>query len=96
MARCVLQSMVPARAVLVGWGNNATNELARTEIGVRIVRKFATARTTTQNSVILGLENVFAKPDGTATPAPDLVHSTLTARAVKTAVTARITHNVRQ
>lgn len=95
MARYALRPTVPAYAVLVGLETNAPNESAGMNIGGQIVRKFATARTTTQNSVIHGLENAFAKPDGTVTLVAGLVRFIGTARAVKIAAIARTTHSAR-
>lgn len=95
MTLCALQSTVPVHAVLVGLEKSAINEFAVTDIGVPIVLKIVIVWTSTQNSVILGPENAFAKLDGTATTVAGLVHFTLMVKVAKTAATARITHCVR-
>lgn len=95
MTLCALQSTVPVHAVLVGLEKSATNEFAVTDFGVPVVLKTVPVWTSSQNSVILGLENAFAKLDGTAKTVADLAHFTLMVKVAKTAATARITHCAR-
>ena len=82
-------------ANLAGPERSAINASARTDSGDPIAGRCASATRTTQNSAILGLGSVFARLDGTATPAPGLVHFTRTARAARITATARITRNAR-
>lgn len=93
MAHCVLQLMALVRVVPVGWVKSAINVSARKNTGGLIVQRFATATTTIQNCVILGLGSAFVRLDGMVKPVPDLVHSIHMARVARIVVIARITRN---
>lgn len=85
--------MAPVYAVQVGLVKIAANELARTVCTVPIVRRFVNARTATRSYAIHGPDNVPAKWDGTAKPAPGRVPSTHTARIARIVAIARTTRS---